>query len=92
MLKIAKWAWQPSQCRLRHFDPIWLSRLMAGKSIHFIGDSTMRQQFGALTQMMTARGKLGPDPLEVGDEGWTTSHNATFSVSGVQFLTGEGQR
>lgn len=88
VLKIAKWVWQPYKCRLRAFDPVWLSRLMAGRRVHFIGDSTMRQQFWSLGRLMEAAGLVDVDTWTHTE--WRTVHNATFSVQGIEFLTGDG--
>ena len=59
---------------------------MSGKRVAFIGDSTMRQQFWALGLIMKARGLVDVDIFRYFE--WTTRHNATFVVHGVQFLTG----
>jgi len=86
VLRLAQWAWQPRLCKLLPFDATFLSQRLAGKRVQFIGDSTMRQQFWALGLLMKAWGLIDVNVFEVVE--WTTRHNATFSVQGIQFLTG----
>ena len=86
LLRLAQWAWQPNSCTLLPFDASFLSQKLSGKRVHFVGDSTMRQQFWALGLLMKARGMIDVDVFRTTE--WTTRHNATFSVDGVQFLTG----
>lgn len=86
LLRLAQWAWQPTSCTLLPFDASFLSQKMSGKRVLFIGDSTMRQQFWALGLLMKARGMIDVEVPKVTE--WTTRHNATFAVQGIQFLIG----
>ena len=57
-----------------------------GRWVHFIGDSTMRQNFWALAKLMRAAGVIRGEMWK--QMKWTTIDNATFSVDGFEFLTG----
>ena len=66
-----------------------INEMVQGKWVHFIGDSTMRQDFWALGQLMQAAGIVRGDLYK--SMKWTTIDNATFSVDGFEFLTGHRQ-
>ena len=89
VLRLAQYAWQPSRCQLIPFNADLLSERLRGKQVLFVGDSTVRQQFFAFGLLMKSRGVIDDHIDTTRETTWTTKHNATFSVVGVQFLAGE---
>ncbi len=51
-LDIVKYQWIPRNCYLEDFDPLRVDRAMRNKTVLFIGDSLMRQQFNSWRFLM----------------------------------------
>ena len=70
MVRMAQWSWRPKRCLMEPFDPLRLSRRLAGRKVVFVGDSIAWQQFRSLQRLMcpdegrcTVSTALDPQPF-----------------------------
>ncbi len=82
----ARWRWHTRRCALQTFNAKQFSAAVGNRSISFVGDSLMVEQFFSLQALLQSE-MITPS----GGHYFETTHGGKFEVIGTWHLIGEGR-